>query len=402
MQVITPNTGKTLFSRLKGLFRSGINYREYESLINSTERTVVGNLPEDILSKLISGNAAGKKDAILSVQNAFEEASKVLSGHEQIYVKAINSIPETYGSFYKLSRGHLNDIQGFLSGDNATSLFIQAEEALLKGLKKYIPEVDNVIIKSVGNGSFATGYKVEVLNKQKQKMFTDKFIKLFYKGAPAIEYTNKTESIVQKLSDREILKACKGLPQYKDCTANEIRNLFSGDIVLGDFFKRSHGAIAEANANEYLKTLLKSKKKKGIEQGIVLADMYNLGETKFMVSEFVDGTKQAKKRFDFTRLGLFYDDWLNSDNLINGVRTDIGGVVPLADKELTKVTQSALVGDKEGYKLFRKILNTKKSLRKETINNLYDEAIFNTKDRIKQAHQLSALNEISRIYKELP
>ena len=40
-------------SRLKGFFRAGINYHNYSALTNGAKRTVVGNLPKDLLGLII-------------------------------------------------------------------------------------------------------------------------------------------------------------------------------------------------------------------------------------------------------------------------------------------------------------------------------------------------------------
>ena len=65
-----------LLSRLKGVFRKSLNC--HPSIVNYVKRPVVGNLPGDLLSKLISANPSNKRDAIVGVQDVFSDASKVL------------------------------------------------------------------------------------------------------------------------------------------------------------------------------------------------------------------------------------------------------------------------------------------------------------------------------------
>ena len=40
------------FSRLKGIFRSGINYKSYSKIVATSSRPTIGNLPDDLLKLL--------------------------------------------------------------------------------------------------------------------------------------------------------------------------------------------------------------------------------------------------------------------------------------------------------------------------------------------------------------
>ena len=70
--------GISSFTRLKGIFRSNINLNNYDEIIKNTSRKIVGNLPDDLLNKLIKRNPELKKEAIKSIQSVFDDVGKVL------------------------------------------------------------------------------------------------------------------------------------------------------------------------------------------------------------------------------------------------------------------------------------------------------------------------------------
>ena len=53
------------FSRLKNIFRKGINYQSYENMIGTTSRPIMGNIPNDLLQLILKANPNTKKQAIL-------------------------------------------------------------------------------------------------------------------------------------------------------------------------------------------------------------------------------------------------------------------------------------------------------------------------------------------------
>ena len=397
------------FSRLKGIFRSGINFRTYPQIIGTAKRKVIGNLPKDMLSRLVSGGTKqAKREAILGVQNAFEDASRVLAEHETLATRTINNIPESYGTFYRDCLNKLEDKRAVfsmgdvLSSDAATEICIRAEEAMLKGIKQFIPEANNVIITPLGSGCFGIGYRVEVLGKNKEKLFSDKVIKVFYgEKLPILQFDAKMKNVVSKLSDRELLKARKAIEPKSQISTQEIRECYT-ERKLTKVHKFAHGAYAEANTTEYLKSIAKGKT--NFNNGIILPDMYNLGDTKFAISEYIDGTTSASREFKFGKYGLKHNDLMSGgNNRIGGACIDVGGITPLYDNELEKETASYLFGNKSGIKMCKKVGSGESYLQRKKIFNQLEEEVYLSpvKDKVEQQHRSKAAYELRKIIYEM-
>ena len=152
-----------------------------------------------------------------------------------------------------------------------------------------------------------------------------------------------------------------------------------------NFAEYGHGANAEANAAEYIKHA--TRHKLGPEDGIVLPELFSLNESApYFVSEYVGKERQAKRKFDFSALGLQYTDFtLNqSDGTI--VR-DLGEIVPLK-------TPSAIVGNPIGTKISKQFSQlTTLDERLKFLSDLRDKAL-KEKNLLKRTSTLNAINEI--------
>jgi hypothetical protein len=63
-------TGETVgYSRLKGIFNNGINYKNYDTFVSTAKNKVVGNLPKDILADTI--RLPNKVEIIKTIQQGF-------------------------------------------------------------------------------------------------------------------------------------------------------------------------------------------------------------------------------------------------------------------------------------------------------------------------------------------
>ena len=140
-------------SRLKGFFRKNINYSNYAEMIQLADKKNIGNLPSDIISCLLSNNT-DKKSAIQGVENLFTDMADILGGINKLEKQAINrmSLKEILKMIKEQSKSILR--KDSLYKDSELETIIKAEETCLKQLKKYIPDVDNVIISHIGNGEF--------------------------------------------------------------------------------------------------------------------------------------------------------------------------------------------------------------------------------------------------------
>ena len=254
---------------------------------------------------------------------------------------------------------------------------IKAEETLLNGLKTYLPETHNVVIKPLGSGQFGNAYKIEIFDKDNNKIIADKVIKSYRNQTFLNKIFTKMERFFASYSDEELYKALEefqskyGEPieqNTKQITRERIpafkrllRIIFStAKNGLNENYKY-HGVAAEANSSEYLKYF--AGHKISYNDGIEIPDMFNLGESPYCISSYIDKVShKASKKFNFERLGLSHQDFdTNPTNVINGICIDIGGIMPL-DQTITR--------SKEATRIIKRIKSAPPEERKEIFNSI--------------------------------
>ncbi len=324
------------FSRLKNIFRKGINYQSYENMISTTSRPIMGNIPNDLLQLILKANPNTKKQAILKAQEAYTEASYFLTGMTKINIQAVNRSKISLDSAVNMLK---SDNIGLLFRDKiynekSTEIILKAEQAMLDKFKTILPTVKNVKITNIGQGAYSDVYKCEIFGAEGKKLVADRVIKC-YKSDNSFNRTlfEKTNKIFSQYSDEEIVSYAKSKGVALDLnTVQEKRKLFK-DTLEGiklqtsdtdKYMATMHGANAEANATEYIRYM--SGHKISESQGLILPDMFVLSDNPFSISKFLDVNIHGNK-FNFERLGLEHSDLsTNPGNLINGVCIDIGGI----------------------------------------------------------------------------
>ena len=202
-----------LLSRLKGVFRKSLNC--HPSIVNYVKRPVVGNLPGDLLSKLISANPSNKRDAIVGVQDVFSDASKVLGE-----VNTLDSQGIMRTSFSDLINNTIcktdYSLLNWWKSDSCyqekeLEILLKAEETLLKGLKKYLPEVANVKFAPIGEGAYSNVYKLEIFDVNTNKIIDDKTIKVYREKFKMITdaFSNKVNRFLDGTPDEEVYRTIK-------------------------------------------------------------------------------------------------------------------------------------------------------------------------------------------------
>lgn len=192
-------------SRLKGFFRSGLNYSNYEQMLDITKRKASGSLPTDILS-FVTSNCENKKSAVQDIEKILNEAVNILGNINTLERQRINRMPANTCTKKFLDYFIKGDIKGFFRADTLykekeIETIIKAEEKILEGMKKYIPDIHNVIITSLDTGTFANGYKLQILDKNKKQIFDDKILKVFRENSLITHVARKNIRFLNSLPD---------------------------------------------------------------------------------------------------------------------------------------------------------------------------------------------------------
>ena len=421
--------GKTGFSRLSGVFRHGINYTTYSSMVSSAKNKVVGNLPSDLLKLIIKNNPSSKGESIKKVQQAFDEAAVVLTENEKLHGQALKRFSPTIENAAKVIEHIKTDKQTFyldkIFTEKSTEVLLKAEEKLLSALKKTIPDVENVKISFIDQGTFALTYRCEIIGKNGQKIAADRVLKVFKDDTSNLTGTifTKADDVLSKFSDKDIAAYAmsKGIPIDEQLSSNtKLAVNYFNDALKSDSKTATdmlHGAFAEANSAEYLRFM--SGKQVYAQDGLVIPDMFSLGETKYSMSEFVNSSAMAKKEFDFGRVGLFHSDFVSGmNNGINGICIDIGGITPgllkkapellssLVSKDLygkgaeiqKLMTRTTIVGDKFSTKLLKRYQACKTDSEKLKMLETFKQEAVRTKNMIDRKKYLDTIEEINAKY----
>lgn len=364
-------------SRLKNFFRAGINYSNYEKILQNTERKTVGNIPDDLKRSLFALHTENKREAILDVQNVFEETAAVL-GKVNIYEKQaifrMSSTPRAQErQVHCLIKGNPQEQWAdSLYKEKTLETVIKAEEVMLNGIKKYFPDVQNVVITPLGSGVFGYGFRCEIFGKNGKKIIGDKVLKVYREQGLCEMLAEKNERWLNIVSDEELLEYTQRsvrmlnknnlsyqIPMPKSGTKIR-KSLQDQHKMANDFAQESqkvHGAAAEANTSEYLRHAAGHKLKP--EDGITIPYMFGLGDTKFAVSEFIDKSRKAAKKFEFGRLGVRHGDFeMNPGNNFNGICIDLGGISPLSED---------LMSNDTALKFLKRLFQTSPDSRKQVL-----------------------------------
>lgn len=131
-KVSAQNYERCYFSRLKKLFQSDINYKDYSFYVPETKRAIVGNIPSEII-------------------NLFEPDKR------ETNIKIFQSV---LAETAKLSREE-NDIT-------------KVNKFLATGLRDIMPKGTNVDFKYVGYGGYKDVYKLSIKDVENKKIMHDK------------------------------------------------------------------------------------------------------------------------------------------------------------------------------------------------------------------------------------
>ena len=201
------------FTRLKSLFRGGINFSSYDDILKMALNAEVGSLPKDMLSKILSGaKSVAPIDQITIAKKGFTDALPHLSHGIEVHQRAqsisIHRILSKYLSKEKLiSLEFLDDIDFSkltqLAKETSAPKRIGLKEAsteLTKAFSQVLPNCSKVNITTLNGGAFGVGYKLEFLDSAGEKILHDKVLKLFYqKGMGTMDMMEKITPMIKQI-----------------------------------------------------------------------------------------------------------------------------------------------------------------------------------------------------------
>ena len=396
-------------SRFKNIFSHGINYSTTSEMAQFAKNKFVGNLPSDLLNIIIKNNPNCKRESIRLIQDTFIDTACILQKCEKLQMQGMRrnrlSLDNAVKILDNLRKGKTDFYKDKIYNEKITELTLKAEDMLMRNLKSVLPEVHNVKLTFIGNGSYGDAFKLEVLNKEGQKVVADNVIKTFKSGDDQskllIDIINKlftnysVDDIVNQAQKMGISLDKCNISALKN-QMQEISNSFSAESCAS--LRRFHGSFAEANATEYIRKFAGHKLDE--TQGLVLPNMFYLGDTQFSLSKFLDASSKAKREFDFQRLGLIHTDE-SVANRINGVCFDIGGIIPYLRlskmRSFDAIFNSNIAGNKTSIKILKRIYNTKPEQREQMLETISKEA-EQCKNLIERQHMQKAINEIRDNY----
>lgn len=410
------------FSRLKGVFRSGINYSQYDKIVSTAKNTVIGNLPNDMLSLIIKSNPFNKADSIKTIQGAFDDAVINLSKIDKVEINAMKRFKPSSDNVVKLFKTQDFYIDEIFQRDLA-KITLETERILLKKIQPVLSDLASVRISHLGLGAYGNTFRCDFLNSSGEKLINDKVIKIFREYDYSTTYIDTITNVLNRFSIKNIMRTLKKskinvkkeqIEQQQKMFTRISEALKSNEC---EYMARIHGANPEANISEFLKFYSGHKVKPS--DGLVIPDMFKLGKNSYQISEFVGKTTKATKKYNFERIGLEHSDLsLNPGNRINGICIDIGGIVPSTSsskvelaaqlqksgekvdpsKQFFEVYSSSIIGDKFMTKLLKRFMNCKTVDERLTYLKNLEESAKNTKNCIERRKILSTVEEIKDKY----
>lgn len=415
------------FSRLKGIFRKGINYQSYQQIVGSAKNKITGNLPEDLLQLIIKKNPADKGGSIKTAQKAFENAAAFLSETEQIQRQAINRFQISLGNVCKVIKDFENPkiVQDKIFKEKMAKVLSSAETEIMQKLKPLLPEIENIKLFYIGGGAFSNAFKCRILDANKRELVSDIVTKSYKSGTSDTQLImKKLETMFGKYSDKEILSYAKvnGLKITAEdvkLARAKVREILKSlpavpSSEYKNFLNSMHGAAAEANSAEYIRYMSGHKLKSS--DGLLLPTMYSLGAKPFSISTYIGENQKAVRRFEFDRLGLEHSDLLeNPNNLINGICVDIGGICGKPDmkklytsvksdesayKVMRSASESNIIGNKEATRILKRVQSLKSTAAIDNYIKSLENYAKTCKNELQKKTIMQAINEIrtKRLY----
>ncbi|MDR1327385.1 MAG: hypothetical protein LBJ74_03150 [Heliobacteriaceae bacterium] len=338
------------FSRLKGIFTAGMNYKNYERIVSTAKNGTLGNIPNELIGMILKIHPENKAGMIKQAQNGFVQAADVLKNVTKEQIKFVKGLPRPL---------RLITDEDYAQIQNIKNLCAQAGEALQKTFRNILPKGTEVKLSYLGTGGHANAYKMEFLDNKGLQLFQDRVLKVYKTMDDKIERYLVGENISSP--SEAAIKICRN-----------------------DF--RVHGAAAEANSAAMIKRGLGHNLSK---TDLIKPDMFDT-KNGFAILPFADEFLPAvTKKADLKYLGMFSADF-HAGNRHAGRIFDYGQV------EMRKGCED--LTDKTVLKYFKKVMNRTNVEERHELLCRYKRLAENP----KTPHRDKILKAIELAEKELP
>ena len=383
------------FSRLKGIFTQGQNYKNYNQMVETCKRPIIGNIPNELIRLILKTNPSNKAEIIKSIQKAFAETAEVLKSCQKAQLDSIKNLSgyESEIEFlYKMLMGgeHLKLTQS----NEEAEIVKSASQHLENSLQSLLQNGTKVQIDYVNEGCFKNCYKLQIYDTDGKKLIHDRALNVYkdvnLSGEIIKAKYKKTQELLNKYSDDEIRKwmASKNIQEQTLFRVNIRRMLLQRYIPENEGNEKikfmldnasCHGINAEANSITRLKHIAGHNLSRS---NAADTDMFDL-KTGFQLEQFSDDTlPKITHKIDFDNLGLSAND-LHPSNLVKDRITDFGDLK----------TNNGLLADNIILSWFKKIINRLNPKERSEVIERFKKLAENPKtplrDKIQQAINLA-------------
>lgn len=283
------------FTRLKSLFKGGLNLSNYDDVLKVALNAEVGTLPKDMLAKILAGTkGCAPIDKIALAKKGFTEAITPLNHGIEVNQRAqslfIHKFLSKLMSKEKLiSLEILDDINieqlSQLGKSTQSSKMLGIEEAslgLTKTFSQIFPDCAKVNVASLNSGSFGAGFKLEFLDASGNKILHDKVLKIFYG---------------EGMTGFDVLE--KNIPAWSKSVENLCSNISKRDIVtLFNNIKSKLNGLTDEQILEFLKPYEAELAKNNLTQKQILEALGNAKNMKLKdlkaLFSLLDNVKSSK------------------------------------------------------------------------------------------------------------
>ncbi len=147
-------------SRLKKIFRAGINYHGYNKFIPNMKNAKVGNIPPEVIKLFPSFSKANK---IKGFQNALSNITK--------YLRTCYKVAKEKKLIFYDFRDLQEDLPNF---EDIISMFAS------KMMKGILPKGYNLKLKYIARGVWGNVFKLSIMDKNGKKIMHDKALKVYH------------------------------------------------------------------------------------------------------------------------------------------------------------------------------------------------------------------------------
>lgn len=393
--------------------------------ISTREAGFVGNLPMPFIKTIKTNDKTLTVERINNIKTAFGDAGKKLRSLDIDAQKALKDLVATDDKklmtyMYELIDAQANEdyprlakieqkFREDLRPQNTTKLkniYNEAGQILDKAFKEngLVPHDAKTNIEMIGEGCVGTAYKISILDKDNNKLFSDKVIKV-YKDKEHLKDFFYNKQLIRLLTlknhgkdilgyiDNKILKLYNNpnTPTLKEGMAlTTLRNAYDDklnalkvtsnkmvEIVAAKNAEHSikelykiHGPYVEANQSAYIKKNLGHK----LDKSDLIQPYFTNLTDEIALLEYADKSVlgEVTKPTSFKALGVICEDMgtANPDNTVADRLIDYG---------CFKITNKVIVGNKTARRVFKKVANAKDAQARITLwNNIYQKAKANS------------------------